>query len=356
MNYNYIEEMYTEMKAASYFEYYDLKKQYEMRNMSREEQKAVFREENKQMKPYMNPYDNLFMKIPHFEESMFFKCGRPDQIVIQEKIDGSNAHLNVGSQGFMCCGNRFILNGQNHLQGFWYWCRDHYKQVPEEYFGLDIYGEWLVPHHCIYPAERYGDFYVFDVMEDGRYWTQDKVRELADRCGFRSVPLFYSGEFRTWEHVMSYVGMTQLGGSKGEGIVLKNQSKLNKSGNPFYIKIVDTEFQETNRSRQEVKAVDPGKIKEITQLWTLSGEIVTVPRVRKAVFRLTEQHELPENWQVMEEKELLGIVRRAVYRDCAEEEKETVDKIGKVFGRYCSDFTQNALQKMKEEYADEQER
>lgn len=344
-----LETLYMSLKSAPYFEYYGLKKQYEMRNMSREEQRAVFQRENERMRPYMNPYDNLFMKIPHFEESMFFQCGKTDQIVIQEKIDGSNAHLNVSSQGFTCCGNRFILNEQNHLQGFWHWCSQHYRQVPEEYFGLDIYGEWLVPHHCIYPAERYGEFYVFDVMENGRYWTQDRVRELAERCGFHSVPLFYSGEFQTWDHVLAYVGRTQLGGEKGEGIVLKNQSKLNKSGHPFYMKLVDREYQETNRSRQEVKAADPEKLKGIAHKWELSEGIVTLPRVRKAVFRLVEQHELPENWQALADAEVLRIVRRAVYRDCLEEEKEITEQIGKMFGKYCGDFTQIALQKLKEE-------
>ena len=182
--YENLQKEYMRLKDRPCFQYLDLKRQYELRNLSKEERKALFMAEKQKMAPYMERYENLFVKIPNFEESLFDMNGHSEYVVIQEKIDGSNAHLKVDGLRFQCFGNNFVLNEQNHLQGFWFWRREHYHQVPETYYGLDIYGEWLVPHYCQYPAERYGDFYVYDVMENGEYWDQDRVRMLASDCCF----------------------------------------------------------------------------------------------------------------------------------------------------------------------------
>ena len=179
-----LREEYMRLKDQPCFQYLELKRLYELRNLSKEERKSLFMTEKQNMVPYMERYENLFVKIPNFEERLFDMNGRSEHVVIQEKIDGSNAHLNVNGLQFQCFGNNYILNEKNHLQGFWFWCQEHYRQVPETYYGLDIYGEWLVPHHCQYPAERYGEFYVYDVMEDGKYWEQERVRMLASDCGF----------------------------------------------------------------------------------------------------------------------------------------------------------------------------
>ena len=43
--------------------------------------------------------------------------------------------------------------------------------------------------------------------------------EIIDKLGLTYVPVFYKGEFISWEECMKYVGQTQLGGEYGEGIV-----------------------------------------------------------------------------------------------------------------------------------------
>lgn len=348
--YENLQKEYMRLKDQPCFQYLDLKRQYELRNLSKEERKALFMAEKQKMDPYMERYENLFVKIPNFEESLFDMNGHSEHVVIQEKIDGSNAHLNVDGPRFQCFGNNYILNEQNHLQGFWFWCREHYHQVPEMYYGLDIYGEWLVPHHCQYPAERYGEFYVYDVMENGEYWDQDRVRMLAADCGFTYVPVFYDGPFLSWKHVLSFVGRTELGGAKGEGVVLKNQVRLNHRGTPFYVKIVDTEFQETNRSRQVIKAVSPDMILKMENQRLLSESIVTVPRVRKMILKLIDERQLPSDWKVMEDKELTKILKSEVYRDCLAEERTTVESIGGRFGKYCAEYTLQVVQELRKSF------
>ena len=340
--------MYEKLKDNPYIEYFDVKKKYDRRDMLREELREEYMHENERMKLYMNRYDNPFMNIPSYEDKMFRMFSKGDDIVIQEKIDGSNTHINVTGDGYTCYSNNYILNENNHLQGFWYWCRDHYVQVPQQYHGLDIYGEWLVPHHCEYPAERYGVFYVFDVMEHGNYWPQSSVEQLAKDCGFTYVPVFYHGEFQSWKHLMSYVGKTDLGGNKGEGIVVKNQSLLNSKKGQFYMKIVDVEFQETNRSRRVVKTVNMNRVLEMEEILMLTESIVTGPRVRKIILKQVEDGLLPAEWNVLDEQEILKVIKVEVITDCMKEEKEIVDKIGKNFGRYCIDRCLVLIKELKQ--------
>ena len=40
------------------------------------------------------------------------------------------------------------------------------------------------------------------------------------------IPVFYEGPFQSWEHCLSFVGQTQLGGAYGEGIVIKKYDTI----------------------------------------------------------------------------------------------------------------------------------
>ena len=150
--------------------------------------------------------------------------------------------------------------------------------------------------------------------------------------------------------MLSFVGQTKLGGTKGEGVVLKNQVRLNRKGIPCYVKIVDTEFQETNRSRQVIKAVSPDTILKMENQRLQSESIVTVPRVRKMILKLIDERQLPSDWRVMEDKELAKILKSEVYRDCLAEERTTVELIGGRFGKYCAEYTLQAVQKLRNSF------
>lgn len=339
--------MYEKLSGNKYFEYFEVKAQHDREGLSRDELMKIFEQEKQELQPFIHRYENHFMNIQNFVDKFFYMFSKDNEIVIQEKIDGSNTHLNVSDDSFKCFSNNFELNEKNHLQGFWYWCNDHFTQVPDKYFGLDIYGEWLIPHHCEYPAERYGEFYVFDVMEDGEYWSQDKVELLAKECNFAYAPIFYRGTFKSWRHVMSFVGKTMLGGDKGEGIVIKNQSTLNSTSKQFYVKIVDVEFQETNSSRQVIKTVNMNRVLKMEEERMLSESIVTLPRIRKIILKLIDAKELPLDWNVLDTKDLLRIIKPLVFMDCVKEEKEIVDKVGKMFGKYCNDITMNLIEQLK---------
>ena len=228
--------------------------------------------------------------------------------------------------------------------------KEHYQQIPSKYEGLSVYGEWLTPHHCWYPANCFGEFYVFDVMDsDGKYWKQGRVEELAAECGFQYAPVLYDGEFQDWRHVASLVGKTLLGGEKGEGVVVKNQNILNKQSSVFYVKVVSKEFQETNKARQVIKTLPMDEICKQEETKEEACSIVTKARVRKMLLQCIDNGELSPNWKSLSVNEVTKLVKRWVYKDCLKEEKETMDSIGKVFGKYCNDLTKQHLQELIEQ-------
>lgn len=339
--------LYEKLKGNKYFDFFEVKKQHDREALSEKELLQEFIKEKEELRPYLFKYENPFMNIPNFEDKFFHMFSKEDEIVVQEKIDGSNAHINVSDHSFKCYSSSCILNEKHHLQGFWYWCNDHYSQVPDQYYGLDIYGEWLVPHHCEYPTDRYGEFYVFDVMQNGEYWLQDKVELLAKNCDFAYAPTFYRGTFKSWKHIMSFVGQTKLNGKRGEGVVVKNQSTLNCNRKQFYVKIVDIEFQETNKSRQVIKTVNVEKILKMEEELLLAESVVTLPRVRKIILKLVDSSELPSNWERLDDISLLRTIKPHIYRDCIKEDKEVIDKIGNKFGKYCNDITLKLIQFLK---------
>ena len=112
-----VEELYHMLKSNLYFQYFRVKEQYERRDMSREELLELYRKENERQAAYMEGYENPFMNIMNYEDKLFSMFSRDDSIVVQEKIDGCNAHLKVLDDTFKCYGNRYILNEYHHLQG-----------------------------------------------------------------------------------------------------------------------------------------------------------------------------------------------------------------------------------------------
>jgi len=184
---------------------------------------------------------------------------------------------------------------------------------------------------------------------DGNYWQQGRVKELAAECGFQYAPVLYNGEFQNWQHVASLVGKTLLGGTKGEGVVVKNQSRLNQQASVFYVKVVNEEFQETNKARQVIKTLPLDEICKQEKSQEAACSIVTKARVRKMLLQCIDNGQLSPNWKSLSVNEVIKVVKGRVYKDCLKEEKEIVGSIGTVFGKYCNDLTKQHLQELREE-------
>ncbi|MCM1277154.1 MAG: RNA ligase family protein [Lachnospiraceae bacterium] len=280
-----------------------------------------------------------FMDIERYKTSFNDGFEKGDHIVIQEKIDGANCAIRYDSETdtVVAQSRKKILNLENSLRGFWEWSQTLSKEAVKSILGnnLILFAEWLVPHSVKYPDDRYKKVYCYDVYdtETEHYLPQDKVKDIIAQLGLTYVPVFYDGEFISWEHCIEFVGKTELGGEYGEGIVIKNQTKLNNPNTrlPFYTKIVSASFAETKGHKQKV--IDPEKIKAVEENKSLAETIVTKARVEKLLNKFVDEGVLPEDWSSREMSIVAKNLNRAVYDDCIKEEPETVkqiDNFGKV--------------------------
>lgn len=267
-----------------------------------------------------------------------------EDIVIQEKIDGSNASIRYDEESgtLKAFSRRLELNADNTLNGFWDYVQTLNLDTFKEILGSRyiVFGEWMGAKHAIkYPENVYGKFWIFDVWDaqTEQYLPYEETRNFYDKlvaCGnkenkFNFVPVFYIGKFESWEKTMELVGKTEVGAEpSGEGIVIKRQDCLDSKSSrlPFYVKIVSEQFSEVHKSKKQ-KAIDPAAIAKKEANLALAATIVTPQRVQKMIYKFIEDGLLPQDWDEHNLKDISKILPNAIYRDCVKEESETVQQI-----------------------------
>ena len=267
-----------------------------------------------------------------------------EDIVIQEKIDGSNASIRYDEESgtLKAFSRRLELNADNTLNGFWDYVQTLNLDTFKEILGSRyiVFGEWMGAKHAIkYPENVYGKFWMFDVWDTQteQYLPYEETRSFYDKliaCGneenkFNFVPVFYIGKFESWEKTSELVGRTEVGAEPtGEGIVIKRQNCLDSKSSrlPFYVKIVSEQFSEVHKSKKQ-KAIDPEAIAKKEANLALAATIITPQRVQKMIYKFIEDGLLPQDWDEHNLKDISKILPNAIYKDCVKEENETVQQV-----------------------------
>ena len=267
-----------------------------------------------------------------------------EDIVIQEKIDGSNASIRYDEESgtLKAFSRRLELNADNTLNGFWDYVQTLNLNTFKEILGSRyiVFGEWMGAKHAIkYPENVYGKFWMFDVWDTQteQYLPYEETRSFYDKliaCGnednkFNFVPVFYIGKFESWEKTSELVGRTEVGAEPtGEGVVIKRQNCLDSKSSrlPFYVKIVSEQFSEVHKSKKQ-KAIDPEAIAKKEANLALAATIVTPQRVQKMIYKFIEDGLLPQDWDEHNLKDISKILPNAIYKDCVKEENETVQQV-----------------------------
>ena len=274
--------------------------------------------------------------------AMAFKTG--EHITVSEKIDGANASIRYDAEtgSLVAFSRRQRLTEDNNLQGFYVYVLtlDPVKWADATSNGRYIvFGEWLVKHTIKYPDTFMRQFYVFDVWdtEVEQYVPWFLTHQIAQALGLKTVPIFYDGEFTSWEDLYTFVGRTEMQAEPtGEGIVIKSQDRLDNkfSGTPAYVKIVAKELSEVHQSKPQ-KEIDPAKIAAKQAAEAQVETIVTQRRIEKTIQKFIEDNLVREDWDEKDLGTIAKILPRAVYEDCVKEEPETVAQIEN-FGKLCA--------------------
>lgn len=291
-----------------------------------------------------------YMDIERLKEQYVDGFQKGDYIVVQEKIDGANFSIKYDdeSDSVMAFSRKKTLDFINDLRGAWKWSQKLDKELIRNVLGshLILFGEWLVSHTVVYPDDKYKNAYFYDVydVEEQKYLNQDEVERIIRKLGLIYVPVFYKGEFQSWEHLKQFVGRTDLGGEYGEGIVVKNMTRLNDPNTrlPFYTKIVCDNFSE----KKSVKKYDADQMEKRAILQALVDSIVTEGRVRKLLNKMVDDGIIPENWDEHNMSTIAKNIGKDVYQDCVKEENDIVDQVGEKFGKLANGAAMKIVRKM----------
>lgn len=245
-----------------------------------------------------------------------------DYIIIQEKIDGANASFAVINGELKCWSRNRELNESNTLEGFYEWVQQN-VQVQKLLEGVVYFGEWTAQHKVSYEGYM-KQFFLYDIynLHLEEYVSFSMVRDEAKRLGLQLIPVFFEGEFESFEQLMSYVGRTDLGGKlkgkpTGEGIVVKNVNYRDEFGKQIFVKLVIDGFREIQRQKQtkdSKKAFSEAELKV--------RECVTLPRVEKQVFKLIDNGLLDREYGIEDMGFLLKHTSPMVAEDILKEEMQ----------------------------------
>ena len=243
-------------------------------------------------------------------------------IIIQEKIDGANASFAVINGELKCWSRNRELNESNTLEGFYGWVQQN-VQVQKLLEGVVYFGEWTAQHKVSYEGYM-KQFFLYDIynLHLEEYVSFSVVRDEAKRLGLQLIPVFFEGEFESFEQLMSYVGRTDLGGKlkgkpTGEGIVVKNVNYRDEFGKQVFVKLVIDGFREIQRQKQtkdSKKAFSEAELKV--------RECVTLPRVEKQVFKMIDNGLLDREYGIEDMGFLLKHTSPMVAEDILKEEMQ----------------------------------
>ena len=297
-----------------------------------------------------------YLDIERCKESYASTFEVGEHVIIQTKIDGSNASIAYDSKtnSLVAFSRRQALNEMNTLNGFWNYVQSLDVKAFAEILGnrYIIFGEWLVPHSVKYPEDMYKKFYMFDIWdrETEQYLTQEDSLAIFDRLKYyipNYVQTLYNGPFVSWEHTLAFLKENVYGEAPCmEGIVIKRQDKLwSKSSRlPYYVKVVNEKFSEVHSSKP--KTIDPEKLAAREAEQAAVAEVVTKRRIEKMLQQLEEDNLIPSDWGGESMKQISKLLPKAVYEDCRKEEPETVtavENFGKICATLCMKYAREIL-------------
>ena len=265
-----------------------------------------------------------------------------DQIQISEKIDGANASIayNADEGKLEVFSRTNLLDSADGLRGFKAFVELKFK--PDEFKAFPdyvIFGEWCVSHKCRYDQSWYNMWRVYDIWDKSKknYLSQDAVKAFCKEHDIEYIHVLYEGPFESWAHCRQFMDVKSYGGIEQEGIVVKNQTKLDRDDirYPKYLKIVNDAFKES-MVKKEKKHIDPEQAKLDAENMAKMGSIVTDVRVKKLVMKCVDEGIVPVELEPKHIGALMKALPKMAFDDIVKEEPEVVKTVGALAGKLCS--------------------
>jgi ATP-dependent RNA circularization protein (DNA/RNA ligase family) len=154
-----------------------------------------------------------------------------EDVVVEEKLDGANLGISVGTDGNLRAQNRgqYVMStalGQFNNLTRW---MDLRERALADALGtnLILFGEWCAARHSLHYDNLPDWFVVFDVFDRSvnRFWSTSRRNTLACGLGLSVVPTLLQGttSLPTLKNLVESAS-SQFGGGPVEGGVIRKQS------------------------------------------------------------------------------------------------------------------------------------
>lgn len=274
-----------------------------------------------------------------------------DDIVITEKLDGSNSQVCYEDGVLHACSRRLELNHANTLNGFWNFVQNDlatnplFMRVATHLPHLVWFGEWNLNGNKIKSYNKKWEktwvvYHIYDTKAE-RWWDQDAVQYLCKEAGLEFIHVLYDGKFTGWADIEEFLHKNTYGEMQ-EGIVICNESakarnEVYGTHDPWILKIVNTEFSEKMKKTKREKTAE--EIAELDKCAEIVAQIVTRRRVEKGIERLRDDGILPMSLTPADMKIVAQHLPKEIYNDCVKEENDLVIEAGEHFGKQCGQAT-----------------
>jgi hypothetical protein len=162
-------------------------------------------------------------KVLTDEEAADFLSG---DVVVEEKVDGANTGLSVGSDGVLRVQNRGEYLGRGahpQFQPLWPWLEARRVALTEALApNLMLFGEWCFAVHSLRYEALPDWFLAFDVFDrrEQRFWSTARRDGLLEQLGISKVPAVARGRFGKRE-LLRLLSGSRVGIGPAEGLYVR---------------------------------------------------------------------------------------------------------------------------------------
>lgn len=265
-----------------------------------------------------------------------------EDVIVEEKVDGSQFSFGRVNDMLVCRSHESVVWPQSAPKMF----RDAVSTA-ERIFpflgeGTFVRGEAMQSaHHNVltYGRAPRGGFVLFDINNaNEEYWTRNQKEAFALLHDLEIVPVVFTGKLTSVDEVTALLDRESfLGGTKIEGLVVKNYQRFTKDGKAMLGKYVSEAFKET--SKEKWGEQNPSQ-KDIIQ--RIIESLRTEARWRKIV-----QH-LDEAGKLAHEPKDIGLAVAELRKDIFEEDREDISN--RLFHEFAEQFYRGAFAGFPEWY------
>ncbi len=267
------------------------------------------------------------------------------EVIVQEKVDGSLFRFGINENKELIIGSKNVIIQNEEQYPLFKEGVEYILSIKDKILKFSpntfFYGEYLQkPKHNVlkYTKTPKNHIVLFDVLENSKYISREKLIEYAEILDLDVIPELYRGVC-TVEKIKELLNTdSYLGNEKVEGVVIKNYNQWINLGGivfPLFTKYVREQFKERHNVEWKIKSPKG-------ELQTFVERFKTEARWEKALIHLKEKGELENSVRD------IGKLIKEVQKDIKEEESEYIkNHLYKIF---IKDILQTAIRGLPEWY------